>query len=215
MFVSVVLALYAKIEASDFGRNIRAFVWLFLFTFLLHLVFTQSENKYIIPFLNIGVSKAGMMTGLYYCGRIGLLLSFSYLFMAVTSPMEITDGIERTIKPLRRIGVPVYDIALTISIALRFVPTLLDEARRIRDAQLCRGARLEGNVILKIQGFSAMLIPLFASALRRADALALTLEARGYRSTTERTSFIRLQFALNDYFALLVIIAFTVLLIIL
>ena len=129
--------------------------------------------------------------------------------------MEITDGIERTIKPLRRIGVPVYDIALTISIALRFVPTLLDEARRIRDAQLCRGARLEGNVILKIQGFSAMLIPLFASALRRADALALTLEARGYRSTTERTSFIRLQFALNDYFALLVIIAFTVLLIIL
>jgi len=144
-----------------------------------------------------------------------LLLSFSYIFMAVTSPMEITDGIERTLRPFGRFGLPVSEVALTISIALRFVPTLLDEARRIRDAQVCRGAQLEGNVILKIQGFSAMLILLFASALRRADALALALEARGYKNPDKRTSFIVLKFKGRDGWALLTILIFTIILIIL
>lgn len=215
LLISLGLIALAKIESSDFRRNLRAFSWLFLFTFLLHLFFTPSDEKFLIPLINAGVSKEGMILGLYYCGRIGLLLSFSYIFMAVTSPMEITDGIERTLRPFKKIGLPVYDIALAISIALRFVPTLLDEARRIRDAQLCRGARLEGNVILKIQGFSAMLIPLFASALRRADALALALEARGYKNSEKRTSFIRLKFKRIDGWALLLMLILTITLIML
>jgi len=125
--------------------------------------------------------------------------------MAVTSPLEIADGLERALKPLQKIGFPAQETAMVLSIALRFVPTLLDEARRIKDAQICRGARLDGGLIWKVKGFSAMLIPLFVSALRRADNLALALEARGYRSGEVRTSYVELKVKVKDLAAIIIV----------
>jgi energy-coupling factor transport system permease protein len=183
----ILLLWISKLNLIDLLKNFKGFTILFFLTFILHLLFTPT---------------APIATGLFYCGRIALLLSFSYLFMATTSPLEIADGLERTLKPLKNIRFPSHETAMVIAIALRFVPTILDEAKRIRDAQLCRGARLEGNIIAKINGFSAMLIPLFASAIRRADNLSIAMISRGYRGGEGRSSYIELRFQVNDFIAI-------------
>ncbi|MBC8278199.1 MAG: energy-coupling factor transporter transmembrane protein EcfT [FCB group bacterium] len=200
---AALLVVFSKVGFRDFSRNIKAFVWLFVITFALHLFFSPSGEMIEIPFIGWEVSRTGLENGFFYSVRILLLLAFSYLFMAATSPLEIADGLEKTLKPLKKIGFPASEAALILSIALRFVPTLLDEARRIKDAQVCRGARLDGNIFLKIKVFSSMLIPLFASALRRADNLALAIEARGYTGGDGRTSFVELRFKTTDLVALL------------
>lgn len=209
VLLTVLLVLMAKSGLKDLGRNFKAFIWLFALTFALHLIFSPPGEKVLIPGLGIEVGREGLNRGIFYSGRIALLLIYSYLFMAATAPMEIADGLEKSLKPLKKLGFPAHETALAISIALRFVPTLLDETKRIRDAQLCRGAKLEGNLPAKVKGFSAMLIPLFASALRRADVLALAMEARGYRGGGGRTSFIELKFRMRDLTALLFTIGIT------
>ena len=199
IILAVGLTSLSKVGLSDFGRNLKAFVWLFVLTFALHLFFSPAGDKLSLPVIGLQLGREGLERGVFYSGRIALLLAFSYIFMATTSPLEIADGLERSLKPLKKVGFPAHEAAMVLSIALRFVPTLLDEAKRIRDAQLCRGAKLEGNILLKIKGFSAMLIPLFASALRRADTLALAMEARGYRGGEGRTSYIELRFKKVDF----------------
>ncbi len=204
--IGLALSLMALsgVGLTDFLRNLKAFFWLFLFTFVLHIVFTSSPESFELPFLRWRIGLSGVENGIFYSLRIGLLLAFSYIFMAVTSPLEIADGLEKSLRPLKRLGFPAHEAAMMLSIALRFVPTLLDEARRIRDAQLCRGARLQGSVGQRVKGFSSMLIPLFASALRRADNLALAMEARGYRGGEGRVSFVELRFGLSDLIGLIV-----------
>ena len=214
ILTAALLVLLSRIGFRDFSRNVKAFVWLFVLTFALHLFLTPPGEMFTIPYSGWEVNRAGLENGFFYSIRILQLLAFSYLFMATTSPLEIADGLERTLKPLKKVGFPSSETALVLSIALRFVPTLLDEARRIKDAQLCRGARLDGNVFLKIKVFSSMLIPLFASALRRADNLALAIEARGYRGGEGRTSYVELRFKAGDFAALLMTIITVTLLII-
>ena len=212
MVLAIVLVMISQIGFSDFLRNLKAFLWLFAFTFILHAVMTPAAEPIILPVIGLRISAAGLENGLFYSFRIALLLAYSYIFMAATSPLDIADGLESSFKPLKKIGFPGHEAAMMLSIALRFVPTLLDEARRIRDAQLCRGARLEGGLHHRVKGFSAMLIPLFASALRRADNLALAMEARGYRGGEMRTSYVRLAFKPADYAAVGITIIAVVLL---
>jgi len=203
--ITLGIAALAKVNMRDFTRNLKVFIWLFALTFLLHLFFSPPGEVYILPYLGWRINLTGLENGFYYTLRIALLLAYSYLFMAVTSPLEIADGLERALKPLQKIGFPAQETAMVLSIALRFVPTLLDEARRIKDAQICRGARLDGGLIWKVKGFSAMLIPLFVSALRRADNLALALEARGYRSGEVRTSYVELKVKVKDLAAIIIV----------
>lgn len=212
--IALLLIILSKIAFSDFSRNLRAFLWLFILTFALHILFTPASEKLTLPLTSWEISLAGVENGLFYSGRIVLLLAYSYWFMAVTSPLEIADGLERTLRPLKKIGFPAHETSMILSIALRFVPVLMDEARRIRDAQICRGARFDGNILQKAKSLSAMLIPLFASALRRADNLALALEARGYRCGEGRTSYVVLKFTAADLAAVGVITTLTVCLII-
>jgi len=195
---AAVLIILSQIGLRDLSRNLKAFLWLFILTFALHLLFTPASEKITVLVIGLQVSRAGVENGFFYSLRIALLLAYSYWFMAVTSPLEIADGMERTLRPLKKIGFPAHETAMILSIALRFVPTLLDEARRVRDAQICRGARFDGNILQKAQSFSSMLIPLFASAIRRADHLALALEARGYRGGDGRTSYVELRFKWID-----------------
>jgi len=201
------ISFVADISLQDFIRNLKAFIWLFALTFLLHLFFSPPGENYSLPYIGWRINLTGVENGFFYTIRIALLLAYSYLFMAVTSPLEIADGLERILKPLKKVGFPAQETAMVLSIALRFVPTLLDEARRIKDAQICRGARLDGSLIFKVKGFSAMLIPLFVSALRRADHLALALEARGYRGGESRTSYVELKFKAGDLAALILVTA--------
>jgi energy-coupling factor transport system permease protein len=203
--ISVIILILSRIGLSDMGRNFKAFLWLFILTFALHLLFDTSERKIFLPYIGMYIGIEAVFQGLFYCGRIALILILSYLFMATTAPMEIADGLERSMKPLRKFKLPTQEIALMISIAFRFVPTFIEEAQRIRDAQICRGARIEGHLLERIKSFSAMLIPLFASALRKAELLSLALEARGYRGGAGRSSFVQLRFRISDFGALVFI----------
>jgi energy-coupling factor transport system permease protein len=204
LVIALGLVILAKVGLEDLLRNLKGFVWLFILTFALHLIFTTGEEKVILPIVKLPIDITGLEQGVFYCLRIALLLAFSYLFMATTAPLAIADGLEKFLRVFKKLGLPAHESAMMFALALRFVPTLLDEARRIRDAQLCRGARLEGNLFFKVKGFSSMLIPLFASALRRADNLALALEARGYRGGEGRSYYIELKFRAQDLIALLV-----------
>ncbi|MBL7190644.1 energy-coupling factor transporter transmembrane protein EcfT [bacterium] len=203
--IAIIFIIMAKTGFGDFLKNMKAFIWLFVITFALHLFFSPypGESNYY-EILGMKINSAGAERGFFYSGRIALLLAYSYLLMVSTAPLEIADGLEKALKPLKIIGFPAHETAMVLSIALRFVPTLLDEAVRIKQAQLCRGAKLEGNVIFKIKGFSSMLIPLFTSAFQRADYLAMAMEARGYRGGEGRTSYTELKFKLSDLTALII-----------
>ena len=202
--LALALVITAKVGMVDFLGNLRAFTWLFVITIALHLFFGPKQGDFFtLPYVGWQINSTGATRGLFYSIRIVLLLAYSYVFMAVTSPLEIADGLERVLKPLKKVGFPAHETAMVLSIALRFVPTILDEAVRIKRAQLCRGARLEGNIIFKIKGFASMLIPLFTSAFHRADNLALAMEARGYRGGEGRTSFVELSFKFRDFVAIM------------
>ena len=113
--------------------------------------------------------------------------------------MDITDGLSRLLSPLKRFKLPVQEFALMMTIAIRFIPLLLEEADRIRKAQIARGARFDGNIIQRIRSLIPLIIPLFISAFRKADDLALAMEARCYKIGKERTSFNLLKFRITDY----------------
>jgi len=215
ILVCMFLLFIAKIRFLDLFKNLRGFMWLFILTLLLHMFVGSQIDSQKISLWGLTISVEGVIRGIFYSLRIGFLIALSYFIMAVTSPMEIADGLERILRPLKKLGFPAQETSLAISIALRFVPTLLDEARRIRDAQLCRGAPLEGNIFVRIRGFVSMLVPLFTSALRRADLLALALESRGFNTNPDRKSYIELKFAQRDIYALSVSVLFAVFLIIL
>src|SRR2546421_1557173 len=121
----------------------------------------------------------------------------------VTSPMEFTDGMERLLRPLQRVGVPAHDLAMMMTIALRFIPTLLEETEKIMKAQMARGAEFEhGNILRRARALVPVLVPLFVSAFRRADELALAMEARCYRGGEHRTRMKELRLAPRDALAL-------------
>ncbi len=124
-----------------------------------------------------------------------------------TSPMELTDGLERLLRPFRRIGVPAHELALMMTIALRFIPTLLEETEKIMKAQMARGAEFsQGSLVRRARALVPLLVPLFVGAFRRADALALAMEARCYRGGEHRTRMRELRMRPRDYVAAAVVL---------
>ncbi len=135
--------------------------------------------------------------------RLIFLVSYTSLLTLTTSPLQLTDGIERLLNPFKKIGVPAHELAMMMTIALRFIPTLLEETKKIMKAQQARGADFEsGNLIKKAKSLIPLLVPLFVSAFRRADELALAMESRCYRGGENRTRMNVLAFAHRDYWAL-------------
>ena len=128
-----------------------------------------------------------------------------------TSPIQLTDGIETLLNPARKIGVPAHELAMMMTIALRFIPTLLEETEKIMKAQMARGADFQsGNLMQRAKNLIPLLVPLFVNAFRRADDLAIAMEARGYRGGEGRTKFRELRFGRIDAAAITIVIAFTV-----
>ena len=136
------------------------------------------------------------------------LILLASLLTLTTSPMSLTDGLEKLLQPLERIQIPAHEIAMVMSISMRFIPILLDETERIRKAQISRGANFEGNLFKKIQSLVPILIPLFLSAFRKANELALAMDARCYRGGTGRTSYQKLCFTGRDGLATLYTVIF-------
>lgn len=183
-------------------KNMRPFLWLFLVTFFLHALFTKGKILVQISQSSVALTREGMIKGAFYTLRIGILIVLANILTLTTSPMSLTDAFERFLTPFKRIGIPAHEIAMMLSISLRFIPILLSEVERIRKAQISRGCRFDGNIIEKIRSIVPLIVPLFLSTFRRANDLALAMDARCYRGSVERTSYEVLRFRRADLLAL-------------
>lgn len=191
-------------------------IWIILVLTLGIHMFTTPGETILYQYSFMTITQEGLAMGAKMCLRLILLLLFSSILTFTTSPIVLTDGIENLLRPFKVIGVPAHELAMMMTIALRFIPTLLEETDRIMKAQTARGADFEsGNIIERVKNMLPLLIPLFISAFRRADDLAIAMEARCYRGGEGRTRMHELKYAGRDYLAfltvLLLIIALAVL----
>lgn len=191
----------AKIPFGIFAKNLKWFLWLFLITFAIHVLEVTIVANF--PFLSFNIRAAGWMNGAVYTLRLALLIIVASLLTLTTSPIELTDSLERLFAPLNRLKVPVHELALMMTLSLRFIPILIREAERIKNAQLSRGASLEGSLSQRIHNIIPMLLPLFVATIRRADDLAVAMEARNYLGGEGRTCFRRLVFRKADCWLLI------------
>lgn len=188
-------------------------IWIIVvLTMLIHMFTAPGENiVYAWKFLK--VTAEGLDLGIKMAVRLILLLLFSSILTFTTSPIVLTDGIEKLLRPFKAIGVPAHEMAMMMTIALRFIPTLLEETDRIMKAQTARGADFgSGNILQRMKNMLPLLVPLFISAFRRADELATAMEARCYRGGEGRTRMHELSYNGRDYVAFALVIALAALL---
>lgn len=195
----IIAVYFSKLPFKFIAKNLKPFFLLFLITFFIHLLTTEGRTIFMIPFVGLNITEQGFLNGISYSIRLGFLILFAALLTMTTSPIELTDGLERLLRPLKRFKIPVHEFALMMTLSLRFIPILIREAERIKNAQLSRGASLEGNLLQRIRNIIPMVLPLFISAFRRADDLAMAMEARHYMGGKGRTNFRQLAFKQRDF----------------
>ena len=184
-------------------RGLKPIAVIVVFTFLLN-VFLQSSGEILWKWWIITITADGLRTAVFMAMRLLLLVMGSQLLTLTTSPIALTDGLERLFMPFSRLGFPAHELAMMMSIALRFIPTLIEETNKITQAQKARGADFEGrNLIKRARAMLPLLVPLFVSAFRRADELALAMEARCYRGGQGRTKMKPLKYGMCDLYAAL------------
>jgi len=197
-----------------FLRGVRPLLFLMFFTTLLQVFFVTTGDV-LWQWGLIKITTDGLINGVAIFVRFMLIIMFSTVLTLTTQPLEIADAMEAIMKPLKKIGVPVAELALMISIALRFVPTLLDEAETIMNAQRARGVLFnEGKMINRIKAFVPLLIPLFINAIKRAIELGDAMEARGYRGGDHRTKYRVLTWHKQDTQAVIGFVVFVAVLIV-
>ncbi len=206
-FVPIALYLglacyFSTIPVKLFVKSLKPLRFLLIFTFLLNLFFTKGETT----LLNLGfttLTVEGTLTAIKYSLRLVFLVLGSSLLTLTTPPVTMTDGLERLLSPLKIIHFPAHELAMMMTIALRFIPTLLEEADKIMKAQMARGADFEsGNLLKRAKAMVPLLVPLFVSAFRRAGELAMAMEARCYHGSEGRTRLHILKMQKRDYIAL-------------
>ncbi len=207
-------ALFAVIEVSKVPvkfifRGLTAVFMIIAFTFLINLFMVDGRVLWQWKFLSI--TEEGVNRAFFMAVRLVLLIIGSSLMTLTTKPIELTDGLEKLMKPFSKIGVPSHEIALMMTIALRFIPTLMEETDKIIKAQQARGADFEsGNLIRRAKALIPILIPLFISSFRIAQDLALAMEARCYHGGSGRTRMNQIRFHRGDAIAALLVIVFLV-----
>lgn len=191
------------IPLKFFIRGLKPLVFILLFTGVLNLFFTTGE-KPLVQFWIVHIYWEGVVRAFFMMSRILMLLSGTFLLTYTTSPISLTDGLESLLKPLSKLHLPVHELSMMMCIALRFIPTLLEETDKIMSAQKARGADFEtGNLIQRVKALVPILVPLFISAFRRADELAIAMECRCYHGGDGRTKMKLLRYKLRDYKAFL------------
>ena len=183
-------------------KGLRPLLFIIILTFILNIFFTSGETVlFRLGFLVL--TKEGLLQGVFMALRLMFLVSGTSLLTLTTSPIALTDGIESLLNPLKVIKFPAHELAMMMTIALRFIPTLLEETDKIMKAQMARGADFEsGNILQRAKALVPLLVPLFISAFRRADELAMAMEARCYRGGDNRTRMKVLRVDRRDYIAL-------------
>lgn len=212
LVVTLFTALCISLSGVPFRLIVKAVkpLWVILvFTLVIHLLTTPGTEIFRLG--PVKITEEGVKNGVFMTLRLVFLIAFSSLLTYTTSPIVLTDGIEALLMPFRRFGVPAHELAMMMTIALRFIPTLLEETDRIMKAQSSRGADFTaGNIWQKAKSMVPLLVPLFISAFRRADDLATAMEARCYRGGEGRTKMHRLVYTGNDriaFAAVLVVVA--------
>jgi len=205
VFLAAAIAA-GRIAPGYVVRGLRPVFWLLAIAVALQVLFGEGGGHPVFRRGPLVVTRENLLLGAFYGYRVVLLVVATTLMMFTTSPVELTDGMERLLRPFRRAGVPAHELALMMTIALRFIPTLLEETEKIMKAQMARGAEFsQGSLVRRARALVPLLVPLFVGAFRRADALALAMEARCYRGGEHRTRMRQLEMRRADYVALAVV----------
>lgn len=197
----------STIPVKALFKGMKPLLFILIFTGLLNLLFTGGETV-LVSFWKITITLEGIIRAFFMVVRILMLISATFLMTYTTSPIQLTDGLESLLSPLKKIRVPVHELAMMMCIALRFIPTLIEETDKIISAQKARGADFEtGSVLKRVKALVPILVPLFISAFRRADELATAMECRCYQGGEGRTKMKLLRYRRRDYFAYLFLLA--------
>lgn len=202
LFLIAVIAI-SKISPKLVLRGLKPILFIIAFTAILNIFYTPGEYIFEWGFLHI--SKEGIKVAIFMVIRLMLLIITTSMLTYTTSPIQLTDGLERLLGPLKKVHVPVHELSMMMSIALRFIPTLIEETEKIISAQKARGADFEsGNILQRAKAMIPILVPLFISAFRRADELATAMECRLYRGDIGRTRMKQLKIERVDICALII-----------
>ncbi len=206
LFLATVIGL-SRVPFKFMIKGMRAILFLLLITVVFNLFLTPGEPVFTIWKLTI--TKEGIKTASFMAIRLTMLIIGSSIMTLTTTPNNLTDGLEKAMSPLKLFRLPVHEVAMMMSIALRFIPILLEETDKIMKAQIARGADFEsGNIIKKAKALVPLLVPLFVSAFRRANDLAMAMEARCYHGGKGRTKMKPLVYKKRDAIAYLVLFAY-------
>ena len=200
-FLLVVIKISA-IPPKSIVKGMKPLVFILVFTGVLNIFFTAGEGTPLVSFWGIEIYEEGLKRAFFMVVRILMLISGTFLLTYTTSPIALTDALESLLSPLKKIGIPVHELSMMMCIALRFIPTLIEETDKIMCAQKARGADFEnGSIVDRAKALVPILVPLFISAFRRADELATAMECRCYHGDEGRTKMKLLRYKRNDFCA--------------
>ena len=206
---TITLILISGVPFKMILKGLKPMLWIFIFTAVLNVFMTPGDTVWALKIFKftLKITKEGIESGSLMVIRLLYLVMGTSLLTLTTSPLQLTDGIEKLLKPFNKIKVPSHEIAMMMTIAIRFIPTLAEETDKIMKAQIARGADLEsGNMIQKAKSMVPILVPLFVSAFRRANDLAMAMEARCYRGGDGRTKMKPLHYTGVDRTAYVLVI---------
>lgn len=207
LFVLTVTKL-AGLKVLFLFNGLKLIFIILLFTFFMHLFFTKGGTV-LIDGGFFTIESEGVVTGVYITVRLMMLVVITTILTLTTSPISLTDAIEKLGAPLKKFKIPMHELAMMMSISLRFIPTLMDETEKIIKAQSARGSTfMTGSVKSRVKALVPIFIPLFISAFKRAEEMAVAMEVRGYQGEEGRTTYRILKWRLIDTFAILLVIAF-------
>ncbi len=203
----VAIFAFAQVPATYFFSALKPMKWLLVFMFVINIFATQGKTVWF-EWKFIRLTQEAFEQAVFITLRLVLLVAGTSILTLTTSPIALTDGLEKLMAPLRKLRFPAHELAMMMTIALRFIPTLLEETDRIQKAQMARGADFEsGNIFQRAKSMIPVLVPLFVSAFRRADELAMAMESRCYHGGEGRTRMLELHFHARDLIASLAMLA--------
>lgn len=207
-FIGMVVKL-SKVPVNFIMKGLKPVLMLIIFAFLINVFLTTGTGEPLVKLGFLKIYSEGLERAFFMAIRLVLLIIGTSLLTLTTSPIELTDGIEYLLSPFKKIGLPAHELAMMMTIALRFIPTLLEETDKIMKAQMARGADFEsGNIMNRAKALIPLLVPLFISAFRRADELAMAMEARCYRGGEGRTRLKVLKYTRLDLYGSFVMVIY-------
>ncbi|MFS0784238.1 energy-coupling factor transporter transmembrane component T family protein [Bacillus sp. 1P06AnD] len=206
---TILLIMLSKIQLRFLIKGLKPVLFLIIFTFILQIFFTK-EGDVVFSLGSLKIHEEGLRQGIFISLRFTYLIVIATLLTLSTTPISLTDGLEQLLGPFKKIKLPVHELALMMSISLRFIPTLMDETGKIMKAQAARGVDFSSGPIKdRISAIVPLLVPLFVSSFKRAEELAVAMEARGYRGGEGRTKYRQLHWGMWDTLLLLSLVVLT------